>query len=469
MNKLNDILSKIDELQAQIDEHGKLDSDLAKQIQYKFRLDWNYFSNAMEGNSLTRIETKQLMMDNVTIDGKSFKDISEMRGHDEVVQEIFKIGKGDIRISEKRIKNMHKAIMHEDDPAKRDFIGKWKTTDNHLINYRGEKFYFLPHSEVPDAMHELLNETNADIDALKSGKKDRKHPVLIAFDFHLKYVRIHPFYDGNGRTARLLTNLLLISFGYPPFLLSEKSRESYNRILAEIQGYGGDSKDFHVLLGNLLIESQQLVLDVIAGKDISDDDDIDKEILLWKQGLSNEVSELEEKSEIVVVQTYRNSVRPLFELFINKHSQFSDLFQTYEEHNLLGDQWWEADNLAYFDAWADQVVEDQAVNDVPSSFKSLFKKKKANNFFDFDGVGSVDRLKLELRYLKFKKAGVNTFDAISSLEVIFNDYSYIVKGGNSLVQPVEKMYQEVVSKDEMLEVVNSQTKAFLQELKRNVT
>ncbi|NVK66656.1 MAG: Fic family protein [Flavobacteriales bacterium] len=430
----------------------------------------------MEGNSLTRIETKQLMMDNVTIDGKSFKDISEMRGHDEVVQEIFKIGKGDIRISEKRIKNMHKAIMHEDDPAKRDFIGKWKTTDNHLINYRGEKFYFLPHSEVPDAMHELLNETNADIDALKSGKKDRKHPVLIAFDFHLKYVRIHPFYDGNGRTARLLTNLLLISFGYPPFLLSEKSRESYNRILAEIQGYGGDSKDFHVLLGNLLIESQQLVLDAIAGKDISDDDDIDKEILLWKQGLSEKEIDLIKRDIVKIPKLYEDSLRSLFDSFLEKHNQFSDLFIERNVVNYIGTTLGGGgDNgLVFFEGWLDY---EKKYEDIINSVQDMQKRSmildrlasQSDTYKKMSRVGYVSELSLRINFIGFVKNGVHVFNASSEIKVIFDQFKYYVLDENGeRIEEFQKFYSQSYSDDEIKKIVNRSTKYFLEKLKRNL-
>lgn len=462
-------MTKIDQLQSEIDAHGQLNAELLKKIQYKFRLDWNYFSNAMEGNSLTRSETKQLMMDNVTIDGKPFKDISEMRGHDEVVQEIFKIGKGDVRISEKRIKEMHKAIMHEDDPEKRAFIGKWKQSNNHLINYRNEKFDFLDYSQVPEAMHALLNKTNAEIDALKSDKKEHKHPVLIAFEFHLEYVRIHPFYDGNGRTARLLTNLLLISFGYPPFLLSEKSRNSYNRILAEIQGYGGDRKDFHVLIGSLLIESQKLVLDAIAGKDISDEDDIDKEILLWKQGLGKSENEVIEKNTTVVSDVYENSLKPLFEEFLKQTETFSDLFQTEEVYNSIGAFCIRTEGTGFFNEWSNYQKEYLVMDQMPMDLtdKSDLKFALEQRFSSYvvqSGESNFTKMRLEIRYKGFKRNDTSPFDAVTSLDVKFDQYRYGISEEHGSSMTHEKLYSQRYTESEIKEIVKEKKQAFFQHL-----
>src|SRR5580704_7605700 len=112
---LKDLIKHIDELQAQIQAHGKLDNETLKRINYRFRLDWNYNSNVMEGNSLTKRETRTIMIGNITIEGKPFKDVLEMRGHNDIISNILKIGKGELNLSEARIKEIHKGIMCEDD------------------------------------------------------------------------------------------------------------------------------------------------------------------------------------------------------------------------------------------------------------------------------------------------------------------------------------------------------------------
>ncbi len=465
--KLNEILERIDELKEQIDAHGKISDEIAKRINYKFRLDWNYYSNAMEGNSLTKNETKQVMMDNITISGKPFKDIYEMRGHDDQVLEILKIGKGSARISESRIKEMHKAIMHEDDPENKELIGVWKTRDNHVLKgNRGERIDFLPYEEVPDAIHELLDKTNADIDAFENTKKENKSTLLIAFEFHLNYLTIHPFFDGNGRTGRLLMNLLLIRFGYQPIVLSKNSRDLYYKLLAEVQGAGADPKDFYSFLGKLLIESQQLVLDAIAGKDISEDDDVDKEITLWKQSLDGGDAPLKEKDDLLIAEAYVYSIKPLLELFLKKHEQFDNLFLKRETHNCIGKQWWKVDELEYFDTWAKETLAEREFEGKGlSKFnpRSIFMAKSS---FDLSGIGDIQDLILEIRYFNFKKNGPNPFDATNRITLRYFKYKYVIEINNS--NEYEKLYSEKFDPDEMISIVNEKTKQFLEKLKNTM-
>src|SRR5688572_19987400 len=106
-----DKLFQIDQLQEAIDKNGKLGSEMLKKINNKFRLEWNYHSNNIEGNSLSRRETRTVMVGNITIDGKPLKDVYEMHQHDEIITSILKIGKGELNISEKRIKDIHFALM----------------------------------------------------------------------------------------------------------------------------------------------------------------------------------------------------------------------------------------------------------------------------------------------------------------------------------------------------------------------
>jgi len=256
-------LLEIERLQTTIEQHGKIAPDVLRKINYKFRLDWNYYSNMMEGNSLTMQETRSIMVGNITVDGKPIKDVFEMKGHDDVIADILKIGKSELNISEKRIKDIHKGIMHEEIREKAGFIGKWKTTPNYLYDYKGERFDFTAPADVADEMHKLINWLNTEKDKIARKAKDALHPVLLAFKFHLDYIIIHPFYDGNGRTVRILTNLILISYGYPPLYVKDTERSLYYQYLADIQGYGGEPDLFYDFMGGLLIRSQQMVLDTI--------------------------------------------------------------------------------------------------------------------------------------------------------------------------------------------------------------
>ena len=464
MKRLSELLETISAKQAEIDGHGKLNDQLAKRIQHKFRLDWNYYSNAMEGNLLTKIETKQLMMDNVTINGKPFKDVAEMRGHDNEVLEIFKIGKGQTRISEKRIKQMHIAIIHEEDPEKKAFIGQWKNSDNYLINYRGEKFNFLPFAEVPSAMHDLLNKTNAEIDAIHNNKANTKHPALIAFEFHLRYLEIHPFYDGNGRTGRLLLNLILISFGFPPVILDEHNRSNYYRILAEVQGYGLNPEECYCFLAELLIRSQNLVLDAINGKEIEDEDDWKKDITLWKQTLASEDQGVVKRSDELKFEIYTSSLKPLFLAIIKESKIFDDLFVEKQIQNGMDNYSFPVTDIDLFDQWAAYIKPSKKKNSKGAmalfvntenlaakvAALSILQERYKNVNFDAN-----NDLRFEINFIGFKHNKTKVFDQSIGLLVQFERFRYVIMDRFKREPFFEKLYSEQLSKEEIDSLVKT--------------
>jgi prophage maintenance system killer protein len=356
------------------------------------------------------------------------------------------MGKGDLRLSEKRIKAMHKAIMYENTPENGQQIGTWKTVNNHLINYRKEKFEFLPHTEVAAAMHQLLDETNAAIDKRLSGKPT-VHPALLAFQFHLEYIRIHPFYDGNGRTARLLTNLLLISAGFPPVILRKENRDAYYKHLADIQGYGATSDLFYDFMGKLLVDSQQLVLDALEGKSIEEEDDLEKEIALWKNELNHDAKVIE-KNNSTIYEVYTHSLKPLFELFLKKHRQFEDLFSGLIVINSVNSQMQTVQNIEYFEKYMeDLATEDMLYADKPVDLVSMT---------------------LQLHFKGFTKDGVNTFDQRSELNVELSDYQYMIylnRHQRELL--IEKLYSDRLTNNEMNELVKESVQKTFESIKQS--
>lgn len=445
---LANLLLKIDSLQYQIDANGNLDETVKKRIQYKFRLDWNYYSNAMEGNSLTKQETRSVMMNNITINGKPIRDVMEVKGHDDAVLEILKISKGEVRLSEKRILEMHKAIIHEEDPEKEGQVGRWKTGANFMQNYRGERFDFLAPELVADAMHELLNKTNAQIDAFYHAKKESWHPAVIAFYFHLEYVKIHPFYDGNGRTARLLMNLLLISFGFPPVILNLENKERYYSLLTDIQGYGGNPDLFYEFMGELLIQSQELVLDAMDGKDISEEDDLDKEIALFKKQFKTN-TQVVSKSGNTVLDKYTESIKPLFTYYLEKVAQFDELFSRKSVYNKI-------DNEALLSGGTD-------------NFDSYFIDLNDELAQGRNKMSPPNILELSVDFFGFKNDGLNTFNVNSKVFVHFDEFKYSISHNGRNYQNenfLNKLYSENIDESEMKSIVKSLVSWLLIDLKR---
>lgn len=426
---------EIERLQQQIDSVGALNAETKRKINYKFRLDWNYYSNSMEGNTLTMAETRSVMIGNITIGGKPIKDVLEIKGHDEAITPILKLGKGEVRLSETRIKEIHRQIMHEDDPEKKAKIGIWKTEHNCLINYKGENFEFLPPNEVPERIHKLLNETNAAIDAIFRKKKNAPHPIDVALNFHLEYVFIHPFYDGNGRTARILTNLLLISFGYPPFWVKDGSeRDAYSQHLGDVQGYGGKPDLFYEFVAEQILRSQRLVLDAIQGKDIEEKDDFDKEIEMLKRMQNTPALERTPELEKAVLQEV---YFPLLKALNIRLAKLSTLFKTgywayFKEPN---------PNVPLSPTAAD-------LRDICAYFEVVYKKKGYSSH-DFKAAYWLDDY----------KSSDKSFDAECSTKIYFGEIKYEIFvfvglkfGGSFIFQGIKKITDTFFGKEEKEEL-----------------
>lgn len=445
---------QVDELQQKISSYGELTTDVKKKINYKFRLDWNYYSNSMEGNTLTMEETRSVMVGNLTVGGKPIKDVLEIKGHDEVISDILRIGKREIRLSEKRIRDIHKAIMYEEDETKKQKIGKWKTEPNYLINYKGERFDFVAPADVPEGMHELLNKTNAAIDAIQQEKKDAAHPLDVALQFHLDYVLIHPFYDGNGRTARILTNLLLISFGYPPFWVNTGERRIYNQYIGDIQGYGGNANLFFDFAAGLIIRSQQLVLDAIEGNDISEEEDIDKEIELFKRSLSRKKESNKTRSSEVTSSILKESGVLLFGKLISSLSKFNDLFHETETRFIFSDQ----EGITY-DVKKRMGGYMLAKNDqFPESFVNWIDKRGNRDFKNFG---------IEF-YWKGYKLSTPAFNIGIYVNMKFDEYSYHISRDATFSDTdhyLENGYEEQLSLEDINFTVSQIVKDIIAEIK----
>ena len=296
---LPELLARIDDLQARIVAAGPLSPEAKRKLDYRIRLDWNYHSNVMEGSSLTKQETRTIMLGSVTVEGKPIKDVLEMKGHDDVVVELLRLSSGELNLTEARIKHVHKLIVKEDDQAKKDWPGQWKKDPNYLLNYRGERIDFTPPEQVADAMHRLLDRTKASIERIERKEKDVPHPALLAFDFHREYVTIHPFHDGNGRTARIFSNLLLMRFGLPPVIIKVDEKEAYGRILAEVQVYGAPSDVFNGFMADRLLRGLELVSDALDGRDLSESDDLAKRAdMLFVQAEGARLTEEQRRTRI---------------------------------------------------------------------------------------------------------------------------------------------------------------------------
>lgn len=213
------ILKRIDRKYKIIQSKRPLSSGVVRKLKEQFSFELTFNSNAIEGNKLTLKETYLVIQDGLTVKGKSLKDHLEAKNHYEAVQFLHDLVEHEKRhtVSENLIRSLQQLVVKdiEDDEA-----GQYRK-GNVLIagsSHRPPEAF-----EVPSLMREFI------VWIKKNEKK--LHPVQLAALAHHKLVNIHPFIDGNGRTARLFMNVLLMQKGYPMAIILKNDRKKYYQAL----------------------------------------------------------------------------------------------------------------------------------------------------------------------------------------------------------------------------------------------
>lgn len=204
------LLRRIDEQKDRIDARRPLSPQEIKELDAYYRVGTTYSSNALEGNTLTISETKVIIEDGITVAGKPLRECYEATGHAKAYDYMLRMARSEsLQISEEVIRNLHRLFYSGIDA---DAAGTYRT---HQV--------FITETEyLPPAAEEITTLMQNFISTLHE-KQTKLHPVEVAAYAHRRLVDIHPFTDGNSRTARLLINLILVNSGYcvvsiPPIL-----------------------------------------------------------------------------------------------------------------------------------------------------------------------------------------------------------------------------------------------------------
>ena len=280
------VLETIDRLKNELDTLRPLPPDVVARVEQKLRIDSNYHSNAVEGNSLTLGETRSLILHGITAHGKPMRDHLDIEGHDAAVKAIDRAVKETGGLTEVFIRNLHRVLLkepYETEAMTPDgrltrrpiILGEYKITPNNVRTSTGEMYYFTPPEQVKPAMTDLL-------DWYRDQEAAGEHPVIIAATFHYRFVRIHPFDDGNGRLARLLMNLILIKHGYTVAIVQTDDRERYLHELEQADKIE-DLSQFIDFIASCCIHALNLHIRAARGEPIEDPQDIDREIALFKR------------------------------------------------------------------------------------------------------------------------------------------------------------------------------------------
>jgi len=212
---------RIDELKKELDQFRPLPPAAVKNLDDVYRVEWTYNSNAIEGNTLTLLETKLVLEEGLTIGGKKLREHFEVINHSEAISFVQDVANRSQPLTEYMIKSVHHLILKNIDDTN---AGRYR-----MVNVRisGSQHIPLHFTVVAEKMERLLIWYNE--------QKEKLHPVELAARFHFQFVYIHPFADGNGRTARLLMNLILMQYGYPPAIVkaANDARFKYYETLEE--------------------------------------------------------------------------------------------------------------------------------------------------------------------------------------------------------------------------------------------
>lgn len=244
---MKDLFDQIDLKKQQLDAKRPLPKYTLQSLREKLFLEWTYNSNAIEGNTLTLNETK-IVLEGITIGGKTMREHLEVINHQEAISYVEDIVQKEEPFSEWQIKNLHRLVLKGID-------------DSYAGIYRDQQVFISGAEHTPPSPLNIQEQMD---NLLKWYDEEAMnfHPVVRGSMLHVIFVGIHPFIDGNGRTARLLLNLELMKAGYPPVIIRVENRLDYYNALDKAHTTE-DYKDFVELVSREVEASLDLYLSAV--------------------------------------------------------------------------------------------------------------------------------------------------------------------------------------------------------------
>lgn len=260
-------------------------NQLKERIARRFMLEFNYNSNHIEGNALTYGQTELLLLFGKISGDVKMKDLEEMKAHNVGLQMVKEEAlRKDKPLTEMFIRQLHQVLFRDDYKVHRRqpngtthsytvHVGCYKTRQNSVITQTGEHFEYASPEETPALMNELVLWYNT------AANNQTLNAIELAALFHYRYIRIHPFEDGNGRIARLLVNFILYRFGYPMIVVPSKTKNEYLSVLnrcdtnvgsVPIDGANADVcqiAPFVKYIEKLIVTEMQYDISIITGED----------------------------------------------------------------------------------------------------------------------------------------------------------------------------------------------------------
>jgi Fic family protein len=329
------VFDKINKLVEDLKALQPLNPDYQRKLDKKFRLEFNYNSNHIEGNTLTYGETELLLIFDDTKGNHTLREYEEMKAHDVAYQLIHEWANETERpLSEQHIKNLNEillvrpfwkdAVTPDGQHTRRQIkVGDYKEHPNSVRLQNGEMFDYASPMETPILMGELVAWFRTETE------KKELHPVALAALLHYKFVRIHPFDDGNGRISRLLMNYVLFSNNYPPIIIKSANKRQYLSALNRADT--GDLEAFIQYIAEQVVWSLETSIKAAKGESIEEVDDLDKEIAVLKKELGK-ANVLEQAATAEnVAQVIEENIIPLFILIEERCEELKEFFFDFDK------------------------------------------------------------------------------------------------------------------------------------------
>ncbi len=417
---MNPILAQLEELKAQWLAAQPLPGAKHDELWRKFRLEWNYNSNHIEGNTLTYGETELLLIMGQTKGDHSIREYDEMKAHDAAVAHIAELAKERAIVRETDIRNFNKIILKE--PYWADAVtehrqttqveiipGEYKRHPNNVKSPTGEPILFASPTDTPARMQEFVAWMHAELDAPKL------HPVEFAAQCHHRFLTIHPFADGNGRVARLLANYFVMREGFPPIIVKSRDKAAYIAAL-RIADVGEPEK-----LTDYFVREMKWSLDMahraMRGESLNEPGDVEKEIAVFinQQAVKDRVALSRTKE--VIEQLADQFLARFFKRAQEKMMRLEPLFNStlLKSHLHIG-------HISAID-WNE-------------GFSEFIKVHPRTHTFD-----------AVIQFIGYKGQARIPFDVGVTLRLNFDQYRYsILRDGKSMV---DRRYDESLSSDEV--------------------
>jgi fido (protein-threonine AMPylation protein) len=221
------MFEEVEARRERLKKHMPLDAQAEKRLHAALDPHFIYHSNALEGNTLSLADTIYFIKERKLPGGKTEEEILEVKGQQAAIEYLREAARSRFEFSEKLIREFH-LLLTDKLPHDKYEPGRYKSRDNMVRLTDGSIFPYVSAAETAAAMHDLM--------AWYRSSAANLHPVELAAQFHYRFILIHPFLDGNGRTARLLTNLILLHHDYPlgVIIRADSHRERYVNALRAV-------------------------------------------------------------------------------------------------------------------------------------------------------------------------------------------------------------------------------------------